>query len=99
MIADTGAGSAQSRFDLIWSEADCISAGGVTAFAVGLAGAYSGVLDVYVVRIPIATLGFDQHVRAVGVPAVPFGFGAIACFRFLNRVTYGNLGNTQAFGQ
>jgi hypothetical protein len=32
------------------------------------------------------------------VPAYPVGFGGIACFRFLNRFTYGNFGDPNQFG-
>ena len=41
---------------------------------------------------------FEQYVRAVAVPAVPPGVAGFACFRFLNRFTYGNFGDTDGFG-
>jgi hypothetical protein len=34
----------------------------------------------------------------VGVPYPPPDFDGIACFRFLNRFTYGNFGDKNAFG-
>jgi hypothetical protein len=35
---------------------------------------------------------------AVGVQTPPTGFDGIACFRFLNRFTYGNFGSSTQFG-
>jgi hypothetical protein len=49
-------------------------------------------------RVRIPTLGFDQEVRAAGVPSIPAGFDGIACFAFLDRFTYGNFGDPDQFG-
>ena len=98
LLADTGAGTARAAFELLLDENDCVLAGGIPSQSVILGGAYSGSFPVYVVRIKIPRLAFDHYVRAVGVPTVPVGFGGIACFRFLNRFTYGNFGERTRFG-
>ena len=51
----------------------------------------------YLLRVRIPELGFDNYLRAVGVPTLPSGFAGIAGFRFLNRFTYGNFGNPGEF--
>lgn len=96
LLADTGAGNAYSSFDLLLNEHDCIAYGGKKAQTVQLGGAYSGFFPRYRLRIEIPQLQFSARVFVVGIP----GMGAldgIACFRFLNRFTYGNFGNIGAF--
>lgn len=63
-----------------------------------LSGAYAGSFPIYLVRVGLITLGFDRYVPAVAVPAAPAGFDGIACFRFLNRFSYGNFGDAGQFG-
>jgi hypothetical protein len=63
-----------------------------------LSQAYAGSRDVYRVRVRIPELGFDQALSVAGIPAGPSGFHGIACFRFLNRFTYGNFGDPGQFG-
>src|SRR5712692_2255261 len=89
LLADTGAGAARAGFELLLDENDCVLAGGIPSQSVVLGGAYSGSFPVYVVRVEITELAFNHYIPAVGVPTVPAGFGGIACFRFLNRFTYG----------
>jgi hypothetical protein len=48
--------------------------------------------------VQLPALGFDARLRVVAVPHLPPGFDGVACFRFLNRFTYGNFGNSNAFG-
>ena len=98
LLADTGAGTAQAGFELILDEDDCLQAGGLPVQPVSLGGAYVGSYPVYAVRIQIPILGFDQHVRAVGVSTVPAGMDGLAGFRFLNRFAYGNFGDPGRFG-
>lgn len=98
LLADSGAGTARAGFELILDEDDCLQAGNRPAHSVRLGGAYVGSYRVYVVRIRIPTLRFDQQVRSVGVPGVPPGMDGIAAFRFLNRFTYGNFGDRDNFG-
>lgn len=98
LLADTGAGTARALFELILHEDDCLQAGGRPAQFVSLGGAYVGFYPVYVVRIRIPTLGFDKHVRSVGVPSLPPGLDGLAAFRFLNRFTYDNFGDPGQFG-
>jgi hypothetical protein len=98
LMADTGAGTLRSGFELLLEEKDCLLCGGSQSYPVILGGAYTGSFPVYVVRVQLAALGFDHHVRAAAVPAFPSGFGGIACFRFLNRFTYGNFGDPNQFG-
>src|SRR5262245_39444056 len=87
LLADSGAGSRFSRFNLILDEDDCLLCGGKPHRAITLQGAYSGTFPMYTLAVRIPALAFDQHLRAVGVPTVPPGFDGIACFSFLNRFT------------
>lgn len=98
LLADTGAGSQNFRGDLILDEDDCLLCGGVPFPPMRLGGAYTGSFPVYELRVQIPALGFDDTVRAVGVSSTPAGFDGIACFRFLNRFTYGNFGDAGRFG-
>jgi len=98
LLADTGAGSLISAFELVLPDADCALAGSAAAHSVVLGGAYGGTFPVCWVRISIAALGFDRRVRAVSVPSAPTDFDGIACFRFLSRFNYGNFGSTRQFG-
>ena len=98
LLADTGAGSRHPRFQLILDEDDCLLCGGKPDQPIVLAGAYEGSFPRYVLRVRLPALGFDQNLRAVGVPSVPSGFDGIACFSFLNRFTYGNFGDPGLFG-
>jgi hypothetical protein len=63
-----------------------------------LAGALSGTFPVYLLGVEIPSIGFGSVVRAVGVDVTPVGLGGIAAFRFLNRFTYGNFGDSNQFG-
>ena len=98
LIADTGAATAQAGFEILLQETDCISCGGIPSHPVALGGAYAGSFAVYVLRLQIPTLSFDHYIRAAAVPTRPSGFDGIACFRFLNRFTYGNFGDPSRFG-
>lgn len=98
LLADTGAGSRTAAFDLILDEDDCRLCGGFSFLSVTLGGAYTGSFRLYDIPVRISALGFDQRLRAVGVPSVPAGFDGVACFRFLNRFTYGNFGDPSQFG-
>jgi hypothetical protein len=98
LLADTGAATAQSGFELLLEEQDCLLCGGIPLPGAVLGGAYVGSYPVYLVQVRIPPLGFDQAVPAVGVPAPPAGFDGIACFRFLNRFTYGNFADPGQFG-
>jgi hypothetical protein len=98
LLADTGAGSRRARIDLLLEEDDCLLCGGNPDDPVTLGGAYSGSFPTYELRVQIPPLGFDQFLRAVAVPHPPAGFEGVACFRFLNRFTYGNFGDPNQFG-
>ena len=98
LLADTGAGTRRSAFELILDETDCLRCGGMPLFSTSLGGAYSGTFRLYEVAVQIPALGFTQKLRAVGVTSLPAGFDGIACFRFLNRFTYGNFGDPGQFG-
>jgi hypothetical protein len=98
LLADSGAGSQTSRFELILVESECLSCGAVRLNSVNLGGAYSGTFPTYLLPVEIPTLGFNRYLRAVGVPTISAGFDGIACFRFLNRFTYGNFGDPSQFG-
>lgn len=98
LLADTGAGHAQSRFELLLSENDCLMFGGIPLRPVKLGGAYVGSFRVYLIQVRIGPFAFDKAVRAVGVPSPPAGFDGIACFRFLTRFRYGNIADPRQFG-
>jgi hypothetical protein len=98
LIADTGAGTRQSVFQLLLEEIDCLQSGAILIDHVQLGGAYSGVFPVYLVDVRIPQLSFDDPVPVVGVSQVPPGFDGIAGFKFLNRFHYGNLGEPDSFG-
>jgi len=97
LLADTGAGDARSGFELLLSEHDCLSCGGIPLKAIVLGGAYVGSYSVYLLDVQIPELGFKKAIPAVAVPSPPSGFDGIACFRFLNRWTYGNFGERTHF--
>jgi hypothetical protein len=98
LIADTGAGSQNSVFQLILDEADCLHCGGNPFQPVSLGGAIVGTFPTYIIRVAIPALGFDESIRTVGVPTVPADFDGIACFSFLNRFTFSNFGDPGRFG-
>ena len=98
LLADSGAGSRSSDFELILDEADCLRCGGLRLFPRILRGAYRGNFWVYGIALQVPALGFAQHLQAVGVPSPLTGFDGIAGFRFLNRFTYGNFGDPGQFG-
>src|SRR5262249_56437024 len=98
LLADTGAGTANSGFDLVLDEQDCLLYGGIPLQGVLLGVAYTGSYPLYLVHVQIALLGFAQAVPAVGVSTVAVGFDGIACFQFLNRFTYGNFATPAQFG-
>jgi hypothetical protein len=98
LIADTGAGTVASGFDLLLPESDCLLCGGSLWSSVALGGAYAGSFSLYLLRVQIPELGFDSFLRVVGVPTPPTGFAGIASFCFLNQFTYGNFGNPGEFG-
>jgi hypothetical protein len=98
LLADTGAGSRTAPFHLILDEDDCILCGGNPLQPVQLGGAYAGSFPAYGISVRLPALGFDQNLRAVGVPSAPVGFDGIACFAFLDRFTYGNFGDPSQFG-
>src|ERR1041385_7623890 len=85
LLADTGAGSRTGSFHLILDEDDCLLCGGFPYQTVTLGGAYGGSFPLYALPVRIPALGFDQNLRAVGVPSVPPRFDGIACFAFLNQ--------------
>jgi hypothetical protein len=98
LLADTGARAAHGGFDVLLAQTDCRLCARKQLKPVVLGGAYAGLFPVYVVRVEIPELAFNHYIRAVGVPTVPAGLGGLACFRFLNRFSYGNFGNPAQFG-
>src|SRR5229473_4043804 len=98
LLADTGAGSQNSGFEMILDEEDCLQCGGHPGQMINLGGAYTGAFPTYDLLIQLPALGFVQNVRVVAVPSVPAGLDGIACFPFLNRFMYGNFGDPGQFG-
>jgi len=97
LLADTGAGADQDPFELALDEIDCLMCGATLFKMVTLGGSYSGTYPIYVLPIHIPSLGFTDNLLIVGVADAPKGFDGIACFRFLNRFTYGNFGDSARF--
>jgi len=87
-----------SPYELILDESDCLLCGGQPRGTIRLTGAYSGQFPLYQLLVQVPELGFSTPVQVVGVPTTPKGFQGYACFRFLNRFTYGNFGNPAEFG-
>jgi hypothetical protein len=98
LLADTGAGTVASAFHLFLDDGDCRLFGGTPSHSVVLGGAYTGPHTVYLLRVQIPALAFDEELPVLGVAPPPPGFDGMACFRFLNRFTYGNFGNPDQFG-
>jgi hypothetical protein len=98
LLADTGAGNANAKFEILLDENDCVLCGGIPVQVILLHGAYTGSFPVYLIPIEIPLLGFAGDFRAVGVQSPPEGLDGIAGFRFLNRFSYGNFGDRTAFG-
>lgn len=97
LLADTGAGNAQAPFEILLEENDCLLCDATPVRTISVTGAFTGTYPVYVIRVQIPSIGFDDDVAAVGVPTPPSTFDGIAAFRFLNRFTYGNFGNAGEF--
>jgi hypothetical protein len=98
LLADTGAGSNESNFELLLRESDCQRSSDILLAQVQLGHAYSGLFNVYLIEVRIAELNFSRFVSVAAVPQVPDGFDGIACFKFLNRFHYGNFGDPDRFG-
>lgn len=98
LLADTGAGTARSEFELVLDEEDCLLTGAFPCDPVRLRGAYEGVFRVYLLCVRVPGIPEDQDVRAIGVEKTPAGLDGIACFRFLNRFRFGNFGDPDLFG-
>ena len=98
LLADTGAGAAHDPFEIILDETDCLMCGATPFKMVTLGGSYTGIFPIYVMPIEIPSLSFKGDLFIAGVADPPKGYEGIACFRFLNRFTYGNFGNKNRFG-
>ncbi len=66
LVADTGAGTRKSVFQLILAEMDCLQCGGIFMGQVQLGGAYSGWCPVYLVEVRISQFNFNEPVPVVG---------------------------------
>jgi hypothetical protein len=97
-VADTGAGTRQSVFQLLLDGDDCIQTGAYVIGQVQLGGAYSGAFPVYLIDVRIPQLTFDDSVPVVGISQLPTGFDGIAGYRFLRRFQFGNYGDPDSFG-
>jgi hypothetical protein len=97
LIADTGAGDQRSAIELLLDEQDCLVCRARPLKAIVLGDAYVGSYPAYLLQVEVPALGFNKAVSVAGVPSPPAAFGGIACFRFLNRFTYGNFGLASQF--
>src|ERR1700722_17693937 len=71
LLADTGAGTSQSPFDLILETSDCLSCGGRSGTTIALGGAYNGTFLLYRLRVRLPALSFNRLLRVVAVPDRP----------------------------
>jgi hypothetical protein len=97
LLADTGAGNVNADFELLLLETDCLACGGKPSDSISIVGAYNGTFPLYLMRVKIPLLAFDDDVLAIGATSTPPDLHGIACFRFLNRFTYGNFGSVNEF--
>lgn len=95
LLAATEEGCADCVFDLLLTKTDCLHAAGVRTQSVTLNGAYVGVFPVYLIRVVVGELGFDEVVSAVAVPETPPGVDGIASPRFLARFLSGQFGTSE----
>jgi hypothetical protein len=100
LLADTGAGSDRTGMELILSEADRHRFSVGSAGTLRLGGAFTGSFPAFWVNVSVPALGFSDLCIAVAVPSsqLPHPLRGIACFRFLNRFTYGNFADPDQFG-
>lgn len=98
LLADTGAGTIDSKFELVLTDEDCQLCGGQPFESIDLRGAYRGSHWVYLVHVRIPIIGQNRRFRAVGVETAPPGLDGIACFRFLSNFAFGNFGDRETFG-
>jgi hypothetical protein len=97
LLADTGAGSRNSPFELILPEDDCVLFADEAGPLVALSGAYTGEFRSYFLRVEIPALQFDAKLLSVGVDRSPPSLDGIAGFCFLSRFHYGNFGDAAEF--
>lgn len=99
LLADTGAGSLLSSWDVVLSAEDCrnLQLGEYTVARLG--GALTGAFPTYFVEAIIPSLRITRLIIAVAIPAaqLPPHIDGIAGFRFLNAFTYGNFGDGTQF--
>jgi len=98
LLADTGAGTLRSGFELLLRDEDCRLCGSRQMQSVCLRGAYEGEYWAYMLYVRIPMLGQNRYVRTLGVENVPPGLDGIACFRFLSQYAFGNLDGPNSFG-
>lgn len=100
LLADTGGGRWNSRWDVILSTDDCRLFGLNQVGLVHLGGAYSGNFPLVMVRAAIPALQITCKLVAVAIPLAQLrpGTDGLAGFRFLNSFHYGNFGNPEQFG-
>lgn len=100
LLADTGAGSAHSGMELILTETDRDRFSAGIEGRLRLGGAFTGSFQTFWLPVAIPRLGYSALCVAVAVPdaQMPRHVRGIACFRFLNRFTYGNFGAVDRFG-
>lgn len=101
LLADTGCGASDALFDVVLSEADCLSLGAIPIVEESFTGAVSGTFSLYLTEAQIPKLRWQQCVFAVGVPSdmsLPTPLDGLASFHFLNQFHYGNFGDPERFG-
>jgi hypothetical protein len=100
LLADTGAGSSRTLTDLVLLDSDCRQFARTLEGSVRLGGAIAGRFSTYWMPVSIPVLSFSGVCLVASIPAIELilPIRGIACFRFLNRFTYGNFGDPNRFG-
>lgn len=100
LLADTGGGRWNSRWDVILSTDDCRLFGLNQVGLIHLEGAYSGDFPLVMARAAIPALQVICNLISVAIPSAQLrsGTDGLAGFRFLNSFHYGNFGNPEQFG-
>src|SRR5262245_31662912 len=78
VVADSGAGSIHSPFELILNNQDCLSCGADFIAMIQLRGAFAGTFPLYTLRVQVPPLSFDDVVEVVGAAMNITGFDGLA---------------------
>jgi hypothetical protein len=86
--------------EFVLGEHDARLYGAGSAGSLQLGGAFTGAFPAVWCHVSVPGVGFASLCVAFAVPSarLPRNLAGISCFRFLNRFTYGNFGDSGVFG-